>query len=49
MVNQYFNTYFISINCYFVMSSAYSTVVPVKSFKMALYMPKTEVREAGND
>ena len=43
MINKHFNAYFISTNYYFVMYSTCNTVVPVKIFEMAIYMPKTEV------
>ena len=43
MINKHFNIFFISTTYCFVMSSACNTVVLVKSFKTAIYMPKTEV------
>ena len=49
MVNIHFNAYFISINYYFVMYSACSIVVLVKSFETAIYMPKIKVGWARND
>ena len=43
MVNIHINAYFMSTNYYFVMSSACNTVILVKSFETAVYLPKIEV------
>ena len=43
MVNKHFNVFFIPINYYFDMFNVSNIVVLVKSFKTAIYMPKTEV------
>jgi len=43
MINKHFNAFFMSTNYCFVMSNACNTVVLVKSFETAVYMPKTEV------
>ena len=43
MINKYFNAFFMSTNYCFAMSNACNTVVLVKSFETAVYMPKTEV------
>ena len=42
MVNKYINAFFMSTNYCFIMSSAYITVVLIKSFEMAVYTPKIE-------
>ena len=44
MINKHFNALFMSTNYYFITSSACNAVVLIKSFKTAVYMPKTEVR-----
>ena len=43
MINKHFNAFFMSTNYCFVMYSSCNTVVLVKSFETAVYMPKTEV------
>ena len=43
MINKYFNAFFMSTKYYFVMYSSFNTVVLVKNFETAVYMPKTEV------
>ena len=43
MVNKHFNAFFMSTNYCFVMSNVCNTVALIKSFEMAIYMPKTKV------
>ena len=43
MINKHFNAFFMLTNYCFVMYSVCNTVVLVKSFETAIYMPKTEV------
>ena len=43
MINKHFNVFFMLTKYCFVISSTCNTVVFIKSFEMAIYIPKTEV------